>query len=171
MVQITHKRFSLRTVLLVFFVLVILGGVSAWITSHAMQVQAAPTERPSIVGAWLVDANGAPFVPHVMLFSSDGTFIIDNPEYGDTRTSDSLGVGAWMVDAHHPNTIDGQFEEINADRASGHYASRLVVTFTLMMQGANAFTAPAGATYYAPDGSRQNAQPYPAMLTGTRIQP
>jgi hypothetical protein len=45
------------------------------------------------------------------------------------------------------------------------------VTFTLTMRGANVFTGPAEATYYTPDGMKQNVQPYPATLTGTRIQP
>src|SRR5678815_915298 len=49
----------------------------------------------SIVGAWEVDAIGAPFVPHVMSFHSDGTMLIDNPEAGDPHTSDSLGLGPW----------------------------------------------------------------------------
>jgi len=173
MVQAFQRRL-MRGVLFLGVVLVLLavGGLGVWVGLHTPLAQAAPTQaRASIVGAWLVDANGAPFVQHVMLFHDDGTFLIDNPEAGDPHTSDSLGAGAWKFDAHHPNTIIGIFEEINAERTSGHYANRLVVTFTLTMQGTNAFRGPAQATYYSPQGVKQNDQPYPATLIGTRIQP
>lgn len=115
-------------------------------------------ERDSIVGAWRVDAEGAPFVPHVALFHADGTFLIHNPDAG-------------KGDEERPQTIIGAFEEVTADRATGQYVSRLRVTLTLTMEGANAFSGPAEATYYRPDGTRENDQPYPATLTGTRILP
>ena len=73
-------------------------------------------EGASIVGAWRVDAEGAPFVPHMALFHADGTLLIHNPDAGNPQTSDSLGVGAWKVDGEHPQTISGVFEEIMADR-------------------------------------------------------
>lgn len=125
--------------------------------------------NPSIVGAWRVDAKGAPFVPHVALFHADGTLLIHNPDAGNPHTSDSLGVGAWKVDGEHPQTIIGVFEEITADRTSHQEVARLRVTFTLRIEGANAFTGPAEATYYTPDGSKQNDQPELATLRGTRI--
>lgn len=157
---------------LVPLAVLVLGGISTWLSYHAMPAQAAPAPASaSIVGAWLVEAQGAPFVPHVALFHADGTLLIDNPEAGDPHSSDSLGVGAWMRDPHSPRSIVGTFEEINADRTTGHYASRLVVTFTLTLASAQAFTGPAQATYYNLDGSKQNKTPYPATLTGTRIQP
>ena len=43
--------------------------------------------------------------------------------------------------------------------------------FEKRMQGANAFTGPAEATYNTPDGTKQNDLPYPATLSGTRILP
>ncbi len=161
-----------RLALLVMLVFLVLGGAAAWLNYYLAQAHASLAQDiSSIVGAWRVDAQGAPFVPHVALFFTDGTFLIDNPEAGDQHTSDSLGAGAWERVPQHPDTIIGTFEEINADRASGHYASLLEVTFTLTMRGANVFTGPAEATYYTPDGMKQNVQPYPATLTGTRIQP
>jgi hypothetical protein len=167
-----QRRRTFRNALGVVLALFVAGGIGVWIGSHAMQAQAATTQAPSpIIGAWLVNANGAPFVQHVMIFNADGTFLIDNPEAGDTHTSDSLGAGAWKLDPQHPDKIISAFEEINAERSTGHYASRLTVTFTLTMQGTNAFSGPAQATYYSPDGTKQNNQPYPATLTGTRIQP
>lgn len=169
-----NQRFVKRVALGVSFslLLVILGAVSMAAFTHFQSAQASEnSSSDAIVGAWLLDARGAPFVPHVAIFHADGTFLIDNPEAGDPHTSDSLGAGAWKRDPQHANTIIGQFQEINADRASAHYASRLVVTFTLTMTGTNTFSGPAEATYFTPDGDKQNDQPYPAMLTGQRILP
>ncbi len=159
-----------RRVLLVQFGLPVLFGVAAWVGSHLAQAQAAPVRRASIVGAWLVEIHGAPFVPHVAIFHADGTFLVHNPEAGDPHSSDSLGVGAWKLDQDDSRVIVGQFQEINADRITGQYASRLVVRCMLTMQGANAFSGSAGATYYTPGGRKQNASPSLVTLTGTRIQ-
>src|SRR5215831_3888576 len=130
-----------------------------------------PQEGASIVGAWRVDAEGAPFVPHLALFHADGTCLLHNPDAGNPHTSDSLGVGAWKVDAEHPQTIIGVFEEITADRDTHQPVSRLRVTFTLNLDGANVFRGPAEATYYAPDGTPLQDQTHQARLIGIRIQP
>lgn len=165
----TRRR---RWALLILLVVLVLGVAAAWGTYRATQAQAAPAqERYSIVGAWLVDAQHAPFVQHVMIFNTDGTVLIDNPEAGDPHSSDSVGAGAWERDPRHADAIVGQFQEINADRSTGQFVSRLVVTFSLTMQGGDAFSGPAGATYYNPDGTKQNNTPYPATLIGTRIDP
>jgi hypothetical protein len=163
------KRAALGVSLSLLFVILGATGMAAFM--HFQSAQANESSTDAIVGAWLLDAHGAPFVPHVAIFHADGTFLIDNPEAGDPHTSDSLGAGAWKRDPQHANTVIGQFQEINADRASAHYASRLVVTFTLTMTGADTFSGPAEAIYYTPDGVKQNDQPYPAMLTGQRILP
>lgn len=126
---------------------------------------------PSIVGAWRVDAEGAPFVPHVALFHSDGTLLIHNPDAGNPHTSDSLGVGAWKVDGEHAPTIIGAFEEVLVDRATHQYVGRLRVAFRLSLEDADAFTGPAEATYYAPDGTQLQDQAHQATLTGRRIRP
>src|SRR5579871_1253383 len=123
----------------------------------------------SIVGAWRVDAEGAPFVPHVALFHADGTCLLHNPDAGNPHTSDSLGVGAWRVVEERPNTIIGVFEEISADRDTHQCMNRLRVSFTLTLEGANAFRGPAEATYYAPDGTRLQDQTHQATLIGIRI--
>lgn len=130
-----------------------------------------PQEGAAIVGAWRVDAEGALFVPHLALFHADGTLLIHNPDAGNPHTSDSLGVGAWKVDGEHPQRIIGVFEEIMADRETHQCVERLRVTFTLTLDGTHAFTGPAEATSYHPDGTKQNEQPYPAILRGTRILP
>jgi hypothetical protein len=149
----------------------VLFGVAAWVCFQLAQAQAARARRAAIVGAWLVEIHGAPFVPHVAIFHADGTFLVHNPEAGDPHSSDSLGVGAWKLAREDSRVVAGQFQEINADRLTGQYASRLVVTCTLTMQGTDAFSGSAGATYYAPGGGKQNASPSPVTLTGTRIGP
>lgn len=151
--------------------LIIVAVIAAGVAfSHLQNAQASQSSINPVVGAWDVLARGAPFPPHVMEFHQDGTLEIDNPESGDSHTSDSAGYGAWRTDPHQANRIEGQFEEVNADRATGKLASYLIVTFSLIVTG-NTFSSPtaAEATYY--DASWQKmAGPYPAMLSGTRIQ-
>ena len=130
-----------------------------------------PQEGASIVGAWRVDAEGAPFVPHMALFHADGTLLIHNPDAGNPQTSDSLGVGAWKVDGGHPQQIMGVFEEIMADRSTHQDMGRLRVTFTLTLDGADVFRGPAEATYYASDGTKLQDQAHQATLIGIRILP
>jgi len=118
------------------------------------------------VGVWTVSAVGAPFQPHVATFHPDGTMEIDNPEAGDTHTSDSMGMGPWS-ERMKGDAVTGKFVEINADRTTAQYVSKLVVTYSLTIKG-NSFTGPAEAVYYNPDGTVQ-AGPYPATLNGTRV--
>lgn len=120
------------------------------------------------VGVWTVSAVGAPFQPHIATFHPDGTMEIDNPEAGDTHTSDSMGMGPWTEQqSSKGDVVTGKFVEINADRATAQYVSKLVVTYQVTVKG-NSFSGPAEATYYNPDGSVQ-AGPYPATLNGTRV--
>jgi hypothetical protein len=129
----------------------------------------ADSQNPNtITGAWVVDAIGAPFQPHVATFHADNTMEIDNPEAGDPHTSDSVGMGPWTVQhTASGDLVKGEFVEINADRATNQFVSKLVVTFSLRVTG-NTFTGPAQATYYNPDGTLQQG-PFPATLKGSRI--
>ncbi len=121
-----------------------------------------------IVGAWFVNAVGAPFQPHVMEFHADGTLEIDNPESGDPHTSDSVGMGPWAFSGD--KKVIGAFEEVNADRDTHQYVSRLRVEFTITLSDdGDTFTGPATANYFNPDGSPQQG-PFPATLNGTRIK-
>lgn len=141
-------------------------AVSVLALNHAPSAKA--DSSGSIVGAWQVDAVGAPFQPHVAAFHSDQTMEIDNPEAGDPHTSDSVGYGPWAASqTGDNNSIRGKFVEINADRTTNQFVSKLVVTYTVRVTG-NSFTGPAEATYYNPDGSLQ-AGPFPATLNGSRI--
>ncbi len=166
-VTIFKMRPMLRVVSLLALVLIVAVGFIAFLSNHSGKARAkAPN---SVVGVWFVNAVGAPFQPHLATFHPDGTMLIDNPEAGDSHTSDSAGMGPWRIDPNGDgNTIDGKFEEINADRTTNAFVSTLIVTYTITVTG-DTFTGPAQATYYNPDGTLQ-AGPFPATLNGTRIQ-
>lgn len=119
----------------------------------------------SIVGVWFVNAVGAPFQPHLFTFHADLTLITSNPDAGDPHTSDSDGMGPWVPQS--PSVVVGAFEEINADRTTHLYVSRLRVEFQITLNG-HTFTGPATANYYNPDGTFQQG-PYPATLNGQRV--
>ena len=159
-------RPMLRVVCVLALVLIVTGGLIVLLTNHPTKARAA--HPLSVVGVWFVNADGAPFQPHLATFHTDGTMLIDNPEAGDSNTSDSAGMGPWQIDPNSSgNVIDGKFEEINADRTTNAFVSTLIVTFTITVTG-DTFTGPAQATYYNPDGTLQQG-PYPATLNGTRI--
>lgn len=145
-----------------------LVGITSWSGTSKTHAQSGIPFNNAVTGVWFVNAVGAPFQPHVATFHADGSMEIDNPEAGDTHTSDSMGMGPW-TEAYMTGgaTVVGKFVEVNADRTTGQYVSKLVVTYNLTVRG-NTFTGPAEATYYNPDGTLQ-AGPYPATLNGTRI--
>jgi hypothetical protein len=127
--------------------------------------KATADESKRIVGSWYVDAIGAPFVPHVMQFYTENSFIIHNPDAGNPSTSDSLGVGPWKkVDN---DTIKGKFIEPTADRTTHQFVNNLVVTFEVTVDG-DTFSGPAEARYYDANWNLLEG-PYPATLNGKRI--
>jgi hypothetical protein len=170
----------LRRVGLLVLAALLLAIVSA---SSSVGTATATTATPamsaddggqSIVGAWLVNAVGAPFQPHVMEFHADGTFEIDNPESGDPHTSDSVGMGPYKL-MGDGRVVRGSFWEVNADRNSHAYVSLLIVKFTVQLSAdGKTFSGPATANYYNPStnsnpiGTHQQG-PFPATLEGTRI--
>ena len=165
-VTIFKMRPMLRVVCGLALALIVTVGLVAFLNNHPTKARADDTN--SVVGVWFVNAVGAPFQPHLATFHPDGTMIIDNPEAGDPHTSDSAGMGPWQIDQNGDgNTINGKFEEINADRTTNKFVSTLIVTFTITVTG-DTFTGPAEATYLNPDGTLQ-AGPFPATLNGTRI--
>ncbi len=165
-VTIFKMRPMLRVVWLLALALIVTVGFVALLSNHPGKAKAENTN--SVVGVWFVNAVGAPFQPHLATFHSDGTMLIDNPESGDSNTSDSAGMGPWQTDQKGSNIINGKFEEINADRTTHAFVSTLIVTYTITVTG-DTFTGPAQATYFNPDGTTQ-AGPFPATLNGTRIQ-
>jgi hypothetical protein len=168
---IFKTRRTLRVVCFLSLALIVTMGFIALLSNHPGKVRAKSDAKPnSPVGAWFVNAVGAPFQPHLVTFHADGTMLIDNPEAGDPHTSDSVGMGPWQIQQNGKDnaTVIGKFEEINADRTTHEFVSTLIVTFTITVNE-DTFTGPAEATYYNPDGTTQ-AGPFPATLNGTRIQ-
>src|SRR5260370_22985170 len=88
----------LRAVSLLALVLIITVGFIALSSNHSKVSARAVGNPNSVVGVWFVNAVGAPFQPHLATFHSDGTMLIDNPEAGDSRTSDSAGLRPWQID-------------------------------------------------------------------------
>lgn len=133
--------------------------------AHPLLQKVTSDDSHDIVGVWFVNAVGAPFEPHLFTYHADRTMLSANPDAGDSHTSDSDGMGPW---AHKvDNTFTGAFEEINADRTTHQFVSRLRVEYTITLSG-DTFTGPATANYYNPDGSLQQG-PFPATLNGKRI--
>ncbi len=58
-----------------------------------------------------------------------------------------------------------------ANRETHQCVERLRVTFTLTLEGGNAFHGPAEATSYAPDGTKLQNRTDQATLIGIRILP
>ena len=54
-------------------------------------------------------------------FHADGTMLQSNPDAGDPRTSDSIGLGVWVAEG---GKVRGKFVEVTADRTARNFASR-----------------------------------------------
>jgi hypothetical protein len=81
----------------------------------------------SIVGTWIVKTPEAPFPYHMFVFHADGTLVQSNPDAGDPNTSDSNGIGVWVMDA---TAIKGKFVEVTADRSTRQFVSRGEISFS-----------------------------------------
>ena len=79
------------------------------------------------------------------------TLVSSNPDRGEANNSASSGIGE--CDTPVGGTYRCQFLEVNADPVTHQHTSNLIVTFTITMNGSNAFTAPAHVFLYAPDGT------------------
>lgn len=133
---------------------------------RARAEDASPT---AIVGAWYVQAIGAPYEPHLFTFMSDGTMLTTNPtnvqedvtaDHGGTN--DSVGMGVWktVTIAGHRYAV-GTFRQLNANADDHQPADDLEVSFKLSVDG-DSFTGPAMA-HLGPFSA-------PATLNGTRLQ-
>lgn len=148
----------LTTILFTTIAIVLLVGALIWARGEA----SAGTAREA-VGAWYVDTVGAPFEPHGIIFHSDGTMVLTNPDAAEAENSSSAGYGQWVKTR---NGVRGSFFEVNADKSTNQFTTILVVDFDLTVNG-NRFTGPATANYY--DGNRTVvAGPFPATLHGQR---
>ena len=97
---------------------------------------------------------------------SDGTMQQANPDAGDPNTSDSNGMGVWVVDG---DNIRGKFVEVTAARTTHQFASRGEISFLISLTG-NTFSGSATAVFYDARGARLK-EPLSATLVGERIVP
>ena len=119
-----------------------------------------------IVGTWFVKTPEAPFHYHMFVFHSDGTMQQTNPDAGDPNTSDSNGMGVWVLDG---DRIRGKFVEVTADRTTRQFVSRGDISFLIGVTG-NTFSGSASAVFYDAQGGRLKG-PLPATLSGERLLP
>ena len=144
-----------------------LGVIAFCLSSPACrQVHGARNNSPPIVGTWFVKIPEAPFHYHMFVFHSDGTMQQANPDAGDANTSDSNGMGVWVLDG---DRIKGKFVEVTADRTTRQFVSRGEISFLINANG-NAFSGTASATFYDAQGRRLSG-PLPATLEGQRVLP
>jgi hypothetical protein len=146
-------------------VAVLVAAVLAFVIADRGDAAVVAADRDrGIVGAWYVDTVGAPFAPHAMIFHSDGTVQITNPDAAEKTNSSSAGYGAWKATR---GGFEGQFLEVNADKTTNLFTTNLMVTFRVVVHG-DRFDGPAAATYYNRDGQPVQG-PFPATLKGQRI--
>ena len=151
----------MRRTLVVLSLVVLSGDVSACRRLPADQKASAP-----IVGTWFVKTPEAPFHDHMFMFHSDGTMQQANPDAGDPNTSDSNGMGVWVVDG---DAVRGKFVEVTADRTTRQFVSRGEISFLIRVTG-NTFSGSASAVFYDAQGGRSKG-PLSATLTGERVLP
>lgn len=122
--------------------------------------------RPSILGAWSVDVQGAAYAPHLFVFLDNGVVLTTNPsrvqEKADgTGVNDSLGMGTWR---EKNNRFEGTFLQLNAVQGSPVPAATLIVSFKIKVTG-NSFVGNAQAAL-----SSNPTELFPATFTATRIK-
>jgi len=147
--------------------LMVLGLVVACLSSPAChQVSGGKVKSPPIVGTWFVKIPEAPFQYHMFVLNSDGTMQQANPDAGDPNTSDSNGMGVWVLDG---DRIKGKFVEVTADRTTRQFVSRGEISFFIKVND-NALSGTASAIFYDVKGLRLRG-PLPATLEGQRVVP
>jgi hypothetical protein len=133
-------------------------------------VSANNNDHPQdVVGAWFVNAEGAPYIPHLFTFNSDGTMLTTNPTNVQEDpaqphggSNDSVGMGTWRVQNDHGQKfVVGTFKQLNANADDHLPTDTLSVTFKISMDG-DQFNGPAQAKLGPLTG--------PATLSGNRIQ-
>ena len=126
---------------------------------------AAPEQsRVSIVGAWVVKYDKAPFPWHMQVFNADGTMQQANPDAGNAGSSDSDGKGIWTAKA---GRVRGKWVEIRADRATHAYIGRGEISFDVAVSG-NTFAGMAQASFFDPAGSLTDG-PIDTPVSGERV--
>lgn len=124
--------------------------------------------RPSILGAWTVDVQGAAYAPHLFVFLDNGVVLTTNPsrvqEKADgTGVNDSLGMGTWR---EKNGQIQGTFLQLNALQGTPTPDQTLIVAFRIKVSGnGNTFVGNAQAAL-----SGNPTELFPATFTATRIK-
>jgi hypothetical protein len=124
--------------------------------------------KDAVVGAWQVQAVGAPYQPHLFTFNSDGTMLTTNPTNVQESpasphggTNDSVGMGPWQPVKGQKDTFIGTFYQLNANADDHTPADTLSVTYKIKVTG-DTFTGNALA--------KQGEFSGPATLNGTRLK-
>lgn len=118
----------------------------------------------NIVGVWRMVTEGAPYPDHIMMFNSDGTFLIHNPtnvEENEDKSgiNDSVGMGVWH---NFRGEISGTFLQLNAHANNHMPAPDLTVSFKITLPDYDTFTGRALAKF-------GNGNEQPATLKGKRV--
>ena len=146
-----------------FVILAICIGIVLGFQWSSMR-SAEAADAKQIVGVWFVTFPDAPFKYHMCTFHSDGTMEQANPDAGDAHTSDSDGMGIWVVEA---GKIRGKFVEVTADRTTRQFVSRGEISFTLSIDG-DRFAGSAVGKFYDLD-NKLTFGPISTAMQGTRV--
>lgn len=144
--------------------IVLLAAITALLPAGCVSVSVNERSGASIIGAWIVKYDKAPFPFHMQAFNADGTMQQANPDAGNARTSDSDGMGVWVAEGGH---IRGKWVEIRADRASHAHIGRGEISFDVVVKG-NTFNGMAQANFYGPDGKLVDG-PIDTPVSGDRV--
>lgn len=121
-----------------------------------------------LVGVWEVHAPEAPFPRHMMTFTPYGTMSQSNPHEGNKDESDSMGQGVWRADVQADGLhVRGKFVEYKADRETGMYIGKGVISFRFTVSG-DRFAGICAATRYDADGILVRSLPA-SLIEGTRV--
>jgi hypothetical protein len=107
------------------------GGMVALTPAEAKEIKS----QDVAVGAWEVQAVGAPYKPHLLTFEADGTMFTTNPtnvQEATSNTNDSVGMGTWHRDGQY---IYGTFYQLNAFADTHRPADSLEVRFRIRVSG------------------------------------
>ncbi len=141
-----------------------LAVVALLLPAGCISVSVSDRSETSIVGAWVVKYDKAPFPFHMQVFNADGTMQQANPDAGNAGSSDSDGKGVWIAAA---GRVRGKWVEIRADRATHAYIGRGEISFDVAVS-ANAFSGMAQANFYGPDGKLTDG-PIDTPVSGERV--
>lgn len=149
---------------------VLLATLTLGLAVAGLPTANANNDRDDLVGAWSVDADGAPYAPHLFTFNEDGTMLTTNPTNVQEDpaaphggTNDSVGMGAWKFKkVHgHDSVYIGTFYQLNANADDHTPTDSLEVTFKIKVTG---------DTFDGVALARVGSNSGPATLHGERLK-